>query len=126
LEFSEQVAVGCQDADVQVFDQDQDALACLSASDADVVQAAVVSQGARSDPDQPRDHQPAAGLLQAALDAVRQRRLLLDRLDPHRPIERRSICPNGRATTDAGPYPASSAGPAGTDAHALLPSARAW
>jgi hypothetical protein len=44
LEFSEQFAVGGQDPDVEVVDQDEDVFAGVAAADSDVVQPAVVAQ----------------------------------------------------------------------------------
>jgi hypothetical protein len=43
-QFAEQFAVGVEDADVAVADEDQDAGAGVAAAQSDVVQAAVVSQ----------------------------------------------------------------------------------
>jgi hypothetical protein len=45
LEFSQELAVVGEDADVAILDQDQDVGAGVASADADVVEPAVVSQG---------------------------------------------------------------------------------
>jgi hypothetical protein len=45
LEFSQELAVVGEDADVAILDQDQDVGAGVASADADVVEPAVVAQG---------------------------------------------------------------------------------
>jgi hypothetical protein len=45
LEFSQELAVVGEDADVAILDQDQDVDAGVASADADVVEPAVVAQG---------------------------------------------------------------------------------